>query len=365
MKRFSTFIYEANLAGSTTNYQRSTGAFYKYVQMAKDPNIDFEADRDAKLYDKQFNHVADISQGEKFKILDRDEKDLQMMKQSYTTRIKFKGQEYQMRLSDILKPSGKKVDFIQVDLHSKIDPSVWVPFKAGHGHEAQIAQVFIEKSGGNWEFEHKGKEYHITKLMSPPTPKGIGGNPKTDLYVRFAESIPGFGRELKYSLKAANATFIENWMKPERLEQIFGKSKSIAIITDTHRRLNEDASKVVGKSKAPTLHWFVVDSKLTRPNTDIFLDKKEATEAFSGAKKFGERHPATANCWLKGDPTNSISTLIDKTQDINKHGVKASLFIRGYGKAGKSACYIRTEDGWRINDNWIKYFRLDKSYGRA
>ena len=66
MKTLKNFIYEASLAGSTTNYQRPTGAFYKYVQMAKDPNIDFEADRDAKLYDLGQNAVGEIKQGEKF-----------------------------------------------------------------------------------------------------------------------------------------------------------------------------------------------------------------------------------------------------------------------------------------------------------
>ena len=59
MKSLKTFIYEASLAGSTTNYQRPTGAFYKYVQNAKDPDMDFEADRDAKLYDLGQNVVGE------------------------------------------------------------------------------------------------------------------------------------------------------------------------------------------------------------------------------------------------------------------------------------------------------------------
>lgn len=366
MKNFKSYIYEANLAGATVNYQRPTGAFYKYVQMAKDPNMDYEADRDAILYDASFAAVGKIKQGEKFKILDRDEKDPKPIKgKSLTTRIKYKGAEYRIKLSDILKPSGKKVDYIKVDLESKLNPGVWEPFKGGHGHEGQIANVFIDGSGGNWEFEHKGKEYHITKIMSPPTPKGVLGNPKTDLYVRFAEKIPGFGNELKYSLKAKNATFIENWMKPERIEEIFGKSKTIRIVMDTWKRLNEDDSKVVGKSKAPTLHWFVVDTKLTKENTGILLNRKETMEAFSGEKKFGAKHPATANCYLKGDPTKDISSLISKTLPINNHGVKSALFIRGYGKASNSACFLRTETGWRVSENWMKYFKLPKHFGEG
>jgi len=134
MKSLKNFIYEASLAGGTTNYQRSTGAFYKYVQMAKDPNIDFEADRDAKLYDLGQNIVSNISQGEKFKILDRDEKDLKVMGRSYVTKINYKGKEFFIRLSDILKPTGKKVDFIELDLKDQLNPNVWEPFKGGHGH---------------------------------------------------------------------------------------------------------------------------------------------------------------------------------------------------------------------------------------
>ena len=97
------------------------------------------------------------------------------------------------------------------------------------------ANVFINGTGGNWEFEHKGKEYHV-KRIGEPHYKGIG-NPKTDLYVELVEKLPGYGNQLKYSLKAANATFIENWMKPERYEQIFGKAKSIRIIMDMYDKL--------------------------------------------------------------------------------------------------------------------------------
>ena len=358
MKNFKSFIYEASLAGRTVNYAQPTGAFYKYVQMAKDPGQDYEADRDAKLLDLTGVETdVLIKKGEKFKILDREEKDLELHRKSYTTKINYKGTEYRIPLNKILKPSGKKVDYIQVDLKNKINPNVWKPFKGGHGHEGQIANVFINGSGGNWEFEHRGKEYHITELSSPPTPKGVGGNPKTDLYVKLAEKISPYGTELKYSLKADNATFIENWMKPERMEQIFGKSKTIRIIMDMHKRLNAGE---IGE-RSPTMHWFVKDKK---NNTGIMLNNEESTEAFSGAKKFGANHPATANCFLKGAPTNTISELLKKTYPIDKHGVKAGLQIRGYGQATGSACYIKSKDGsWAVSPNWMKYFKLPKQFG--
>jgi len=361
MKRFKSlknYIYEANLAGRTVNYAQPTGAFYKYVQMSADPSQDYESDKDAKLLDMSGVATgAILKKGQKFKILDREEKDLELSGKSYTTKINYKGKEYRLPLNSILKPSGKKVDYIQVDLEDKINPDVWKPFKGGHGHEGQIANVFINGSGGNWEFEHRGKEYHITELSSPPTPKGIGGNPKTDLYVKLAEKLPGYGNELKYSLKADNATFIENWMKPERMEQIFGKSKTIRIIMEMHKRLNDGE---IGE-RSPTMHWFVKDKK---NNTGIMLDNDESTEAFSGANKFGKNHPATANCFLKGDPTRTISELIKKTYPIDKHGVKAGLHIRGYGQQTNSACFIKSEDGnWAVNSSWMKYFNLPSRFG--
>ena len=353
MLSFKNYIFEANLAGSTVNYSQKTGAFYKYVEMADDPGKDYEADRDATLLDMQgIKTDLKISKGEKFKILDRKEKDLEKFGPSYTTKINYKGKEYRLRLSDILKPSGKKVDYIKVDLKDKINPNVWKPFKGGHGHEGQIANVFINGSGGNWEFEHKGKEYHITFLGTADVPKGVGGNPKTDLYVKLAEKLSPYGTELKYSLKADNATFIENWMLPARFEQIFGRNKSIEFISEMLGRLNK--GEIGGRS--PTMHWFVKDGK---NNTGYDLSQKEATEVFSGANKFGKDNEATANCFLKGSPTDSISSLLDKTFPINRHGVKSGLHIRGYGKQTNSACYVKGRDGgWKISPTWEKWFKL-------
>jgi len=154
-------------------------------------------------------------------------------------------------------------------------------------------------------------------------------------------------------------------MKPERYEQIFGKAKSIRIIMDMYDKLNKDSKSVVGNTKAPTLHWFVVDTGITKKHTGIILDKKESLEAFSGANKFGKNNEATANCWLKGDPTDTITALLDKTKPIESHGVKAALFIRGYGKASNSACFLKDKEGWRVNSSWIKYFKLPKHFAKA
>ena len=77
MKNFKSFIYEANLAGRTVNYAQPTGAFYKYVEMSIDPSQDYESDKNAKLLDMSGVATGEIlKKGQKFKILDREEKDL-------------------------------------------------------------------------------------------------------------------------------------------------------------------------------------------------------------------------------------------------------------------------------------------------
>lgn len=362
LKSFKSHIYEATLSGSTVNYQQPTGAFYKYVQMAKDPSMDFEADKDSILLDLSgVPTETKITKGETFKILDREEKDLMSNGKRYHTKISYKNQEYRIYLSAILKPSGKKVDYIQVDLKDKINPNVWEPFKGGHGHEGQIANVFVKGSGGNWEFEHAGSEYHITKMNSPAVPSGTGGNPKTDLYVQLAENLKPYGKELKYSLKADNATFVENWMKPQRMDQVFGKPKVIRILMEIHKKLNAGEIGV----KSPTMHFFIKDKK---NNTGIICNPKEALEAYSGANKFGANHPATANCFLKGSPTSSITELLKKTYPIAKASKvlgKIGLHIRGYGKQTNSAAFVKGNKGnWVISPVWMKYYKLPKHLGK-
>ena len=46
------------------------------------------------------------------------------------------------------------------------------------------------------------------------------------------KSVGTFGTELKISLKAENATWIENWMRPVRFEEIFTKRKAKKLIKD-------------------------------------------------------------------------------------------------------------------------------------
>ena len=215
-------LNEANLSGRTTNYSQPTGAFYKYVELNDSSDtMDFETERDAPIFDiKSFEIIDNLNKGEKFKILDSKESDLTKKGPSYYTRIDYKDKEYFIKLTDILKPSGKQVDFIDVNLDIKTKENVFNNFKAGHGQEKDIVKLLYDTSGKNYEFNYDGKQYEIERLGAP-TFSGKG-NPKTYVLVKLDKPISPYGDDLKVSLKAANATFVENWMLPTRFEQILG-----------------------------------------------------------------------------------------------------------------------------------------------
>ena len=343
---------EANLAGRTTNYAKPTGAFYKYVELNKDSdNMDYETDKDAVLLDpKTFQVIDNISKGEKIKILDKKEVDLQKKGSSYITRIQYKGDEYYIRLSDILKPTGKQVDFVKVDLETKTKKDVFEPFKAGHGHEEQIVQLFVNTSGPNFEFKHNGEIFEIERIGAP---KYSGkGNPKTDVFIKLNKPIAPYGDEIKLSLKASNATFVENWMLPSRFEQILDVNDGKKIILDTLQILND---KKIG-SRSNFMYWFIKNA----PYNSVKLTREQEYEAYSGEDKFGPDSEATANSYFKGEVPDTISKLIDQIQPITDLSADVGLLLRGGAQGGNAACYQLGEDGiWVVKDNWKKEFNID------
>jgi hypothetical protein len=348
--KFGINLKEANLSGGTTNYNKPTGAFYKYVELnPKSFESEFEADNDAPLLDVDTKEpISQIQQGENFKILDKNEDDLIKTLGSYATKIEYQGKEYYIKLKNILKPTGKQVGFVQVNLSDKNQEDVFIPFKAGHGQEEEITQLFVNGSGPDYDFEYDGKTYKILKVGAPPY-KGPG-NPKTDVFVQLDKPIAPFGKDLKISLKAANATFVENWMKPDRFEQILGDSDAKSIIVDIANKLNQGQIGV----KSPYMHWFVK----TKPYNSVKLDYAQEQESLSGEKKFGKDSPATANCYFKGNVPETITDLIKLLKPISDLKEDMGLHIRGYGAGGNSACFIKEGEKWVINPIWKKKFDI-------
>ena len=345
-------LEEANLSGRTTNYPQPTGAFYKYVELNDSSDtMDFETEKDAPIFDiDSFKKVDNLDKGEKFKILDNKESELTKKGPSYYTRISYKGKEYLIRLSDILKPSGKQVDFIDVNIDKKKKEDVFVNFKAGHGQEKDIVKLLVDSSGVDYEFKYKNEQYEIERVGAP---KFSGkGNPKTDVFVKLNKPISPYGEDLKISLKAANATFVENWMLPSRFEQILGLEDGRKIILQFFEKLKENK---IG-TRSPYMYWFIK----TKPyNSNYELTKEQEYEAYSGANKFGPDSEATANCYFKGEVPDDIENFISNLKPIKNLDADIGLHLRGYAKGGNASCYIMNDNKeWTINPIWKDRFNI-------
>ena len=362
----SYFLTESPLSGRVTNYgppDHIAGGFYKYVEINKElQKKPYVANKDAKVYDVETHEIIPdliIKKGGKFKLLDFFESDLKQIGRSLAVRINYKGKEYLIRLSDILKPTGKNVENVKVSLRDK-DPAagkVFIPFRPGNAHEAQVAKLFIDGSGPAWEFEHKGKQIQITQLRAPNY-RGPG-YPKTDLYVKFDQSIKPFGTEMKISLKKDNAGFIESWITPETLERIFGKGLAIKIAKKGLALLTKGG--LGPASKAPYGHFNIYKKK-----DKLWvktLDGKEAFETYSGTRKFKAQKEAAANCYYQGTVPENITTFIDNcvTMKSMASNYPCYLKLRGYGEQ-TSGAFVKVKIGkkehWEFSPRWKAYYGL-------
>ena len=368
MRNFKSYILEASLAGNSTKHKRKTankssGNFYQYVELNPDLKT-LEIENDSFLFQMDGTPTKEvIKKGKEVEIVGREEKTLTTnAKGTLLAHIKYKRKEYRIPLSKILKPSGKQVKPIEADITNKEDPNVFANFKAGHGHESQFVQRWINSSGTLWEFEYKGKEYRITYIGAPQTK--TRGNPKTDVAIELDKKIPGYGDKLYYSLKDENATYFENWILPVRFEQLFGR-KSKAYIEDAYEQLNKN-SKIGGSGyKSITVCSFVKSKPYNGPK----LNTKQNKEALSGAVKFG-RNDATANIFFAGTIPGTIEEIIDGSSTVSDMAKKADLGIsfRGSNEIKNSSIFIKNDEGgWDIRENWIdfKKLKLDKDMGQS
>jgi hypothetical protein len=362
----SYFLREAPLSGRTTIYgppDHIAGSFYKYVEIVKgSQKLNYEANKKANVYDVDTHDIVPdvtIKKGAKFKILTKFESELKTIGRSLSCRINYKRKIYLMRLVDILKPSGKNVKAVRVNLKGKDSAigKVFTPFKPGNAHEADVAKLFINGSGPAWEFKHKNKEIQMVELRAP-TYGGVG-YPKTDIYVKFNQRVSRFGTEMKISLKKDNAGFIESWVTPVRMEQIFGKGEAIKLAKKGLALLNDVGMGV--RSKAPYGHFTIYHKK--DKQWVKTLDTKEALEVYSATRKFKSTKEAIANCYFKGVVPENISTLIDKcvTMKTMASTYPCYLKVRGYGQQ-RAGPYVKVKIGnkehWEFSPRWKAYYGL-------
>lgn len=347
MKRFKQFIYEASLAGATTFHKRKTGAFYQYVVAKPDIKSYVLEKETMPLLIDGTPFGKKLKKGTSLEIIERDkEEDVKVIGRSLYAVCKIKGEEQTLliALNAILKPTGKNVEEMKVDLTSKKNPSIFEPFKGGHGHEGMFTEAWIKNSGENWQFEYKGKMYRITRLSAPRW-KGQG-NPKTDVTVVLDKPLFG-SKFLKYSLKADNATYFENWMLPSRFQQIFGRD-SKKILERTLEELNRTGKIKGTKTNTHTICPFI---KKPKYNSET-VSAKQMIEVISGEEKFNKGEGA-ANVFFGGkvDANTSIEEILNRTftaKDMSRK-IKAGLDFRGSSDLKNSSCFIKGENSWYVN----------------
>lgn len=370
MKRFKSHIYEANLQGSTTKFSGALGAFKQYVEL-NPKNVEFKVDKTTFLarMDGTLTDI-EVKKGTTFNIMDRESKLIKRVGRSDGIRIQLTDRKYKeyhdkdflIPLNKILKPTGKEVEALEVDISDKKNPKVFTPFKTGHGHEGQFTEAWIKHTGDIWQFEYKGREYKVLELRAP-----LGtykGNPKTDVTVVLDKTPPKMpSNKLKYSLKASNATYFENWMLPKRFMEIFGKRKGSQILNEGLKDLNT-TGKIGGTStRTNSIAPFI--SKTW--NIGDRLNKDEMMEVISGDIKFDEGEGA-ANAFFGGDvPTDvdALEVILSNTKsssDMSKI-IKAGVSMRGSTKIGNFSCYVEADDGkWYISIGYGDMFDIDKEY---
>jgi len=369
-------IEEASLAGSATGYDRPTGAFEKYITDALRGHINdktpYKIIKDTKLGIIQNNGdfvLTDeiIKQGEEITISSDKVADLIINNKSYYTPIKNNGKDYYVALNAILKPTGKNVSKLAPNLDQKSDPEVYHSFTPGHPQEGKVVMLFIEQTDKEWGFICGENQKSTVTYIGDPIFKGAG-YPKSDVQIDLTNPPYGLDKNLRISLKADNATYVENWMLPSRGEQIFGSSKLKDIVLGAHKalmgsnNLRNGDGLFGGTLKSNQIMMFIKD----RPSTlgskapsslKSPLSKEEAKEAYTGNKKFGEI--GSANYFYKGKDPDTICEFLSHLKSFNNNMDELSdlyISLRGSNESGKGNVRIfywdDTLNQWIINPLW-------------
>ncbi len=390
-KDFGIVFEMASLRGPATFFDNPIGAFEKYIEQSethvpKETTYEIEKDFNLFIFDDDNSQNIEksdvkVKKGEEVIVNAKDKTDLKKIGRTYYIPITYKKEDYYIPLAGIRKPTGKAVEFINPDLSDKSDPDVFHDFKGGHTQEADITKLFINQTNSDWEFEYKGKTYKVTYLGNPnwsAKRDGGGGNPKNDLQVDLNESLPGLYSKLKISLKADNATYVENWMRAPRAEQIFGSEKLKQIVLSLYKELINSPNPETGdglfkrglssnqicmfiKDRPPVFKG-EVNPVLTDPLTD-----SEAYEAYTGADKF-EGTDGDANVFYKGKTPPSIQEFISGLVPFKGNMSKlAPLYIslRGSNEKGKANSRVfywdKENNYWVINPQYADAARISGS----
>ena len=226
-------------------------------------------------------------------------------------------------------------------------------------------------------FDYEGEEYMVIDSGKPLPQKGKG-EPKTDIYV--CAQSEGTTKEFKISYKKKNADFLENKMKSDRAEQIFGANWKEIIEENTKRisdRFEETPVLFLEQRKktepgSMTLGWrFELFNKLqgglsgkmenlTRDQVYEVYAGKKLEERKRNAKVNGKVIPnsGTADYILVTDEVESAQDIINRMQPIGEYidenpdiyyGCKA-LNYRSKKKKMEGNRALSVQVDWHVED---------------
>ena len=226
-------------------------------------------------------------------------------------------------------------------------------------------------------FDYEGEEYMVIDSGKPLPQKGKG-EPKTDIYV--CAQSEGTTKEFKISYKKKNADFLENKMKSDRAEQIFGANWKEIIEENTKRisdRFEETPVLFLDQRKktepgSMTLGWrFELFNKLqgglsgkmenlTRDQVYEVYAGKKLEERKRNAKVNGKVIPnsGTADYILVTDEVESAQDIINRMQPIGEYidenpdiyfGCKA-LNYRSKKKKMEGNRALSVQVDWHVED---------------
>lgn len=185
----------------------------------------------------------------------------------------------------------------------------------------------------NDEVLFKGKKFTISKAGKPTCPSG---EPKTDIYLLLINKNQTL--EIKISYKKDNADFLENKIKSERAEQLFGKNWESIIHSSTMRIEDKFLSKKLiykiqkGRTSkgSITLGWKF--ELVNKPNGELsgelILDKSQLLDIYAGNNLSIDKRNAivngevisnsgVANYILQGNTFLSAQEILDKMEEID------------------------------------------------
>ncbi len=199
--------------------------------------------------------------------------------------------------------------------------------------ERHIKELFVKGEALNYQ----GQEYKIDLVGKPVV---SSGEPKTDVYIQLVNSKEK--KEIKISVKKANADFLENKTSAERAKQILGENWKSLIMKSTESIKEEFLRKPLvykkdfGKTEARaiTLGWKyeLLNKSGGALSGEVYLTTEQIIDVYAGTNLDDSKKNASvngiiiknsgiANYILMGDLENyeSSQSVINKLLTIEKY----------------------------------------------